>query len=281
MAISDELNRIIQAKAGIKSALEEKGLTIGDSSTLDEYPALIQEMQTGGGGSSADTQTLIDMIEGDITSIDIPNTAYRIGNYSLAGKPNLRNVNIPNSVTSFGSNAFTADLGLVSIIIPNSVTSFGDSCFSGCTSLSNIVIPSSVTSIGMRSFNNVNANMSLAIMGDNPPSLSTNTNVGTFGGSWPIYVKNAAVDTYKNAGGNWNDVSTRINPLASMSYDSQTYTVTASGRDNVELYVDASLCDSSVYTFDSTTQAGNHTVTVKSVDPSLGVLDEVSQEITI
>jgi hypothetical protein len=39
--ISDELNRLIQAKADIKSALEEKGLTIGDSSTLDEFPTLI------------------------------------------------------------------------------------------------------------------------------------------------------------------------------------------------------------------------------------------------
>jgi len=41
MAISDELSRLITAKAGIKSALEEKGLTIGDSSTLDEFPTLI------------------------------------------------------------------------------------------------------------------------------------------------------------------------------------------------------------------------------------------------
>lgn len=43
MAISDELNRIIQAKADIKSALEDKGLTIGDSSTLDEFAGLIEE----------------------------------------------------------------------------------------------------------------------------------------------------------------------------------------------------------------------------------------------
>ncbi len=39
--ISDELNRLIQAKADIKAALEDKGVVIGESSTLDEYPALI------------------------------------------------------------------------------------------------------------------------------------------------------------------------------------------------------------------------------------------------
>jgi hypothetical protein len=81
-----------------------------------------------------------------------------------------------------------------------------------------------------------------AYIGNNP--FSTNTS--------PIFVKNAVVDTYKNKGGYWNNVSTRITPLASMSYDDTTYTVTALGRDNLELYVDSSLCDSSVYTFDST-----------------------------
>ena len=71
--ISEELNRLIQAKTNIRTALQEKcGLTIGDSSTLDEFPGLIQEMEVGGGGGGYDVSTVIDLIEGDLTELTIP-----------------------------------------------------------------------------------------------------------------------------------------------------------------------------------------------------------------
>ena len=87
MAISDELSRIISAKAAIKTALENKGLTIGDSSTLDEFPALIDDMPTGGGGY--DVSTVIDLIEGDITSFEIPNGTKIIKHYNFYNCPSL------------------------------------------------------------------------------------------------------------------------------------------------------------------------------------------------
>ena len=88
--ISDELNRLIQAKADIKSALEEKGLTIGDSSTLDEFPGLIQEMEVGGGGGS-DTSVLIGMIQGDIGSkYIVPNGVTTINSEIQIGGLNLQ-----------------------------------------------------------------------------------------------------------------------------------------------------------------------------------------------
>ncbi len=357
MAISDELNRIIQAKAGIRSALEEKGLTIGDSSTLDEYPGLIQEMETGG-GSSQDTSVLIDLIQRNITSIDIPYGITQIGDHAFRGCTNLIDVSIPNTVDHIYNSAFEGS-GLRSINLPPSVRFLGGSClkntkiqhlyipntisqpygnfntavdvfsynsslisvtfqepadftqipqgmcyycpelrtvnipqtitkiwsdaFRKCYELSKIVIPESVIEIGNNAFYDVSFGMSMAMLPTTPPTLSQTGN-NIFGGSgynWPIYVKNTAVDTYKNAGGNWDNVSTRIQPLAAMDYDSSTMTVTASGRDNVELYVDSSLIDSSVYTFTPGTADASHVITVKSVDPSLGVLDEVSQEILI
>ena len=48
MSIASELTRIQNAKAGIKSAIEAKGVTVGDG-TIDTYPAKINEIQTGGG----------------------------------------------------------------------------------------------------------------------------------------------------------------------------------------------------------------------------------------
>ena len=251
--ISDELNRLIQAKAGIKSALEEKGLTIGDSSTLDEFPGLIQEMEVGGSG--VDTSTLIDLIGKDIQSLDIPEGTTKIGNNIFYGCHRLRNITIPNTVGLIGAGAFNY-----------------------CELLNNLIIPNSVGAIGPKVFyQNTNLN-DMVILKDTPPTLDSEN---VFSNSLTIYVKNAAVDAYKNAGGNWNDVSTRINPLASMSYDSQTYTVTALGRGNLELYIDASLCNSSVYTIPQTSEDASHVIMVKSVDPSLGLLDTSTMEVLV
>lgn len=295
--ISDELNRLIQAKAGIKSALEEKGLTIGDSSTLDEFPGLIQEMQTSGGG--LDTSTIIDLIESDISTLEIPYGTTKIGEYGLYGQFQLQNVYIPESLKTLNRSAFEGCSNLENIYGTDYIESIGlyafkyipikkitllnvktidNNIFSYAANLKTIIIGDKINTIGQNICQNASRVEELIILKSTPPSLS---NANSLNGWYKIYVLGNSVDSYKNAGGNWNNVSTRITPLASMSYDSQTYTVTASGRDNVELYIDSSLIDSSVYTFDSTTQAGNHTVTVKCVDPSLGVLDEVSQEITI
>lgn len=49
MTISDNLNRIINAKANIKQAIENKGVSVSDSALLDEYPALIESIPMEGG----------------------------------------------------------------------------------------------------------------------------------------------------------------------------------------------------------------------------------------
>jgi hypothetical protein len=61
-------------------------------------------MEVGGGGS--DTSTLIDLIERDITSIDIPYGTTKIGGYAFYGDTSLVSITIPNTVTHFGKNAF-------------------------------------------------------------------------------------------------------------------------------------------------------------------------------
>ena len=69
MAIADNLNRIIQAKADIKAAIENKGITVGDI-TIDGYAAKIAEIEGGGTSKIRLAGTGIKL--GDSTFTEVP-----------------------------------------------------------------------------------------------------------------------------------------------------------------------------------------------------------------
>lgn len=80
MSVADNLNRIIQAKADIKQAIENKGVVVGDG-TIDTYAEKIDEITTGGGSGeikkripssltiSGSTFTEFDMSQWDWSSV--------------------------------------------------------------------------------------------------------------------------------------------------------------------------------------------------------------------
>lgn len=49
MSIASEITRLQNAKADIKSSIEEKGVTVPSTATLDEYSELIDSIPSGGG----------------------------------------------------------------------------------------------------------------------------------------------------------------------------------------------------------------------------------------
>ena len=53
MSVATEIQRLQQAKADIKSAIEEKGVTVGDG-TIDTYAEKIGEISGGGSGLPTD-----------------------------------------------------------------------------------------------------------------------------------------------------------------------------------------------------------------------------------
>lgn len=65
MSIQTELNRIINAKAAIKTAIEGKGVTVPDATLLDGMAALIEAIEAGGGGGSVEPFTKV--ITGTVT----------------------------------------------------------------------------------------------------------------------------------------------------------------------------------------------------------------------
>ena len=48
MSVTTEITRLQQAKAAIKTSIEGKGVTVSSGATLDQYSALIDNIQTGG-----------------------------------------------------------------------------------------------------------------------------------------------------------------------------------------------------------------------------------------
>lgn len=61
MSIADQITRLSNAKAAIKTSIENKGVTIGDDVKLDAYPALIDSIEAGGG--SGETHVNPDFYE--------------------------------------------------------------------------------------------------------------------------------------------------------------------------------------------------------------------------
>lgn len=49
MSIQEQITRLESAKAGIKTAIENKGVTVSADSKLDTYPNYISQIETGGG----------------------------------------------------------------------------------------------------------------------------------------------------------------------------------------------------------------------------------------
>lgn len=101
MSIATEITRLQNAKASIKTSIENKGVTVPSATKLDGYSTLIDSIQTGGGGISVDDLAQNLQPSGAIT---LGNSVTTIGNYAFAGKP-ITSVYGKN-VTSIGENAF-------------------------------------------------------------------------------------------------------------------------------------------------------------------------------
>ena len=86
-----------------------------------------------------------------ITSVVINSGVTSIGKSSFSNL-SLTSITIPNSVTKIGDYAFMVCSSMTNITIPNSVTSIGRYAFYGCTNLTNITIPDSVTTVGQNAF---------------------------------------------------------------------------------------------------------------------------------
>ena len=210
MAISDELTRLQNAKSALKTSIEAKGVTVSDSTLISGYAAYVDQISTGGGGGGGN-EDLINLIERDVTTFNIPSGTTKIGDYVFYYCTGLTSVTIPNSVTSIGNRAFSNCTGLTSVTIPNSVTSIDSYAFFRCSSLTSVEIPNSVTSIGNGAFRECSGLTSVTIQATTPPTL-VNKNAFDNTNNCPIYVPAESVDAYMQAT-NWDLYAGRIEAI--------------------------------------------------------------------
>ena len=83
-----------------------------------------------------------------ITSIQIPKTIERIGEYTFQGCSSLATVSFDGNIKSIGIGAFKDCCSLVSFEIPEGVESLSNEIFKGCSSLESLTIPTTLKSSG-------------------------------------------------------------------------------------------------------------------------------------
>lgn len=224
MAISDQLTLLNNTKTAIRTAINNKGGSVGASDTFASYATAIDNLPSGGSGNpllrsidvSDFTGTTFNQATSYITGATIPNGVTTIGDNAFSSFTSLSSVNIPNGVTVIGMNAFSATGLTGTLIIPNSVTTIKRSAFDGCRSLTSIEIGTGVTSIQSISqangaFANCTSLTSIICKATTPPTLG-HTNVFDNTNKCPIYVPAESVEAYKTAN-NWSTYASRIYPI--------------------------------------------------------------------
>ena len=118
-------------------------LTVNGNYDVSSYATAYVNVASGG-----DNADFINLIERDVTTINIPSGTTSIGSSAFRDCTSLTSITIPDSVTYIDNYAFYGCTGLTSITIPSDVTSIGNFTFMNCKGLTSVTIPDSVTSIG-------------------------------------------------------------------------------------------------------------------------------------
>lgn len=155
MSLNSEITRITNAKAAIKTAIEGKGVTVGNG-TIDTYAEKINQIKVDNGDFEK-------MINGTMTTLVIPDGVTSIRGYLCYQMKNLKNVVIPKSVEGFNGGVFYGS-GITSISFHDDVSYYlGESLVRDCLSLTQVHLPETLTTLRYAFFNNCQALTSLTI----------------------------------------------------------------------------------------------------------------------
>lgn len=149
MSVATEISRLQNAKADIKTAIENKGVTVPSSATIDSYNTYINQIQTGGGGGTNYLEQYANnSLSGSIDSTQLgTNIGFNMVDYLFYSQKRITSVDLTETGVKKIANNFCQNCNLTSVVVPDTVTEIGDS-FCQNSKLNSFTIPSSVTKIG-------------------------------------------------------------------------------------------------------------------------------------
>ena len=228
--IAENIQTLRSIKSDIKNAITGKGGDVGND--FKTYAQAITNLPSGGGN-----EDLINLIERDITTLNIPDGTTKIGNNAFSYCQALTSITIPdtvteidddaflycqalteatigNGVTSIGTTAFYYCNKLKSISIPDATTSIKGSAFSNCFALTDVTIGNGITSIKGSAFSYCSKLTSVTIKATTPPTLDYEAFYRTSLNY--IYVPAESVDAYKTAT-IWSGYASRVYAIGEAS----------------------------------------------------------------
>ena len=120
------------------------------------------------------------------------------------------------TITNIGASAFSNCRKLETpIVISNSVTALPQTVFFNCYKIPYIDVGTGVTSIGNQCFRYLTNCQYVIMRPTTPPTLGILNFVNSTAATYPIYVPDASVNTYKAASG-WDALASRIFPISDL-----------------------------------------------------------------
>lgn len=151
MSIATEIQRLQTAKQNIKTAIEEKGVTVPSSATIDSYSGYIENIQGGDGIKLPNHLSALTLNDwGQIEKISIKDD----GNYTFSGQTSITDVEFTGSATTIPASAFTNCNNISSITMSDNVTTISNYAFNITPQLNqikNVTISNNLTSLGAMS----------------------------------------------------------------------------------------------------------------------------------
>ena len=165
-----------------------------------------------GAGQSVDWESIAkDIIYRTITSIDLEACGITtVGQFAFRYCTRLTQVTFPSNFVKADNYSFQ-NIKVTHLYIPSGILS--DDSFSGNGSLKSVRFGANVTRIWYNAFGGCSACEEMIFEGETPPQLNATTPLGSKNYTFPIYVPDSAVNTYK-AASNWDGYASRIKGIS-------------------------------------------------------------------
>ena len=150
-----------------------------------------------------------------LTVVNITNKCTRINDQAFCNCYALTSLGDLSGVTYIGSR-IASDTLITSVNLSEGLTYIGYEAFAR-TKLDSITLPSTFTTMGGSEFSDTNTPRWAKCLATTPPN-GCNSYSFKNGGTYPIYVPDASLATYKAASG-WSSFSSRILPLSQFATD--------------------------------------------------------------